>query len=88
VITFIWGATSMASATIGVFFLRFWRDTHDRLFLTFALAFWVFSLNWLLLALVTVPDESRHLVYLVRLAAFLLIIAGIVDKNRSEPPPR
>jgi hypothetical protein len=28
--------------------------------------------------------ESRHALYLLRLAAFVLIIIGIVDKNRRE----
>jgi hypothetical protein len=28
--------------------------------------------------------ESRHYVYVLRLLAFLLLIAGIVDKNRRS----
>jgi len=36
---FIMGAIAMASAVVALFFLRFWRDTGDRLFGMFALAF-------------------------------------------------
>jgi small-conductance mechanosensitive channel len=36
---FIMGAIAMASAVVALFFLRFWRETGDRLFAMFALAF-------------------------------------------------
>jgi hypothetical protein len=68
----------------GLFFFRFFRSTQERLFVFFAAAFWVFSLNWLGVALLGKPPESRHLLYLVRLLAFALILAGIYDKNRRE----
>lgn len=69
-----------------LFFFRFFRSTRDRLFLFFAVGFWVFSLNWLGVALLGGPTESRHLLYLLRLMAFGLILAGIYDKNRRERP--
>jgi len=68
----------------GLFFLRFFRSTQDRLFVFFAAGFWVFSLNWLAVALLGEPPESRYLPYLIRLLAFTLILAGIYDKNRRE----
>ena len=42
------------------------------------------ALHWLTLALSRPPIEHRHFVYLSRLAAFVLIIAAIADKNRRE----
>jgi uncharacterized membrane protein HdeD (DUF308 family) len=36
---FVMGAIAMASTMAALFFLRFWRDTGDRLFAMFALAF-------------------------------------------------
>jgi hypothetical protein len=81
---FIWGALTMASWTIALFFLRFWRTSRDRLFGGFAAAFAVLGLNWLLLSLFEPSRESLHYVYLVRLVAFLLLIASVVDKNRSR----
>jgi hypothetical protein len=77
----------MASTTAGLFFLRFWRDTRDRLFLMFALAFWTLALNWLGLALVAEPEEGRTFFYLLRLCAFLLILLAVIDKNRTAARP-
>jgi hypothetical protein len=77
------GAIVMACSVIGLFFLRFWRRSGDRLFAIFAIAFWVLGLNWLALAL-TQQDELRTALYGIRFLAFLLIVIGIVDKNRSS----
>jgi hypothetical protein len=79
---FMWGALSSASLIVSFFFLRFWRSSHERLFLFFALAFVAFAINWAGLALAHPPDESRHYLFLVRLVAFVLILIGIIDKNR------
>ncbi len=78
---------------ISLFFLRFWMRAKDRLFLNFAGAFLLLAINRLMATLLQVPDDTRHFLYLVRLVAFLLIIWGIVDKNRagakrsSQPDP-
>jgi hypothetical protein len=79
---FLQGACTLACWAIGLFFLRFWRVSRDRLFLFFLAAFWAFAVNWLGLVLVEATDETRHWFYVVRLAAFALIAVGIVDKNR------
>jgi Family of unknown function (DUF5985) len=78
------GAIVMGYAVCGVFFLRFWRQTGDRLFLVFAFAFWLLGLQRLGLALTAPIEESRTGLYLVRLFAFLLILGAILDKNRSD----
>jgi hypothetical protein len=82
IVLYLWGALTMVSATIGLMFLKFWRRTGDRLFALFGTAFFVFALNWLVLAAVQPSDESRHYAYLIRLFAFVLLLVGIVDKNR------
>ena len=79
---FMWGAIVMACGVAGLFFLRFWRKTQDRLFAIFAVAFWILGLNWLALAF-TRADEVHTVLYAVRLLAFLLILYGIIDKNRA-----
>jgi hypothetical protein len=79
---FMQGGCCVASWAIGLFFLRFWRVSRDRLFLFFVAAFWAFALNWVGLVAVEATDETRHWFYVVRLAAFLLLAVGIVDKNR------
>lgn len=75
------GGISICCLVAGMFFLRFWRKTHDRLFMIFAIAFWTLGANWLALAFFS-QDEVRTALYTVRLAAFVLILAGIWDKNR------
>jgi uncharacterized protein DUF5985 len=77
------GALTMGCFVIGVFFLRFWRATRDRLFAMFALAFWLLAGDWLGLALTRMRPEAQTPLYLVRLIAFVLIIVAIVDKNRT-----
>ena len=75
------GATMMGCFAVALFFARFWRETADRFFLLFALAFATFGVNRFLLVALT-DDEAETVVYVVRLLAFLLIIAAVVDKNR------
>jgi uncharacterized membrane protein HdeD (DUF308 family) len=82
----ILGAIAMASLVAGGFFLRFWRDGHDRFFLLFALSFFVEGLNRFAIALSPTPNEASPWLYGVRLLAFALIIAAAVDKNRSAQP--
>ena len=67
----------------GLFFFRFWRESHDRLFAFFGAAFWLLALSWALLGLFSPTEETRPYIYAIRLLAFLLLIGGIVDKNRS-----
>ena len=81
-IHFMLGAIAMACVVATFFFLRFWRRTGDRLFGLFAAAFGVLALNWVALAF-TRGDELRTLLYAVRLVAFVVILAAIVDKNRA-----
>ncbi len=81
---FFLGLLTALSATAAVFFLKFWKESKDRLFGFFSAAFGVLAVDWLVRALVNVQHESQHYLYLIRLLAFLLIIAGIADKNRSR----
>jgi hypothetical protein len=80
--TLLSGATVMACFVSGLFFLRFWRNTRDRLFLLFAIAFWTLAGHWAALALTSPDFEFRPLLYGVRLAAFVMILLAIADKNR------
>lgn len=80
----LWGALCMSGWVAGLFFFRFWTLSRDRLFLFFALAFWLLGLNWLGLALINVDRESSHQIYVLRLLAFLLIVIGVIDKNRKR----
>jgi uncharacterized membrane protein len=79
---FLSGAVAAAFVVAGLFFLRFWKRTRDILFLAFALAFWLLGLTQALLALTNIPVEERSWLYLLRLAAFSLILVAILYKNR------
>jgi hypothetical protein len=75
---FFSGVLVTGYAIAGLFFLRFWRASHDRLFGYFASAFFVLAIQRILIA----TSEPTTAVYVVRLLAFVLILWGIVDKNR------
>lgn len=81
---FLAGAGALASLAIALFFFRFWRQTADRFFLLFALAFATFAVNRSALVALGDEDENRAWVYLLRLAAFVLIIVAVVEKNRPR----
>ena len=80
--SFLSGAITMGFLVAGLLFLRFWRRTREPLFASFAVAFWLLGLAQALLALSVVPVEERSWLYLLRLAAFSLILASIWLKNR------
>jgi membrane-associated PAP2 superfamily phosphatase len=84
-IPFLSGAVSAGFLVAGLFFLRFWRKSRDGLFAAFAIAFWLLGLNQALLAFSSVPVEERTWLFLLRLAAFLLILAAIWRKNARAP---
>lgn len=77
------GAVAMASSIAALFFLRFWRQTRDVLFLLFALAFAVDAATRLALGLKPVSDEQEPLFYFARLVTFALILVAIIHKNRG-----
>ncbi len=78
------GLIIMGDLVAALFFLRFWRQSGDLLFATFAAAFLLLALGQALLALTSAPVEERSWIYLLRLAAFILIILGIAHKNLAE----
>lgn len=80
--TFLSGLVTMGFVVASLFFLRYWRQTRDLLFLAFAAAFALLGVNQALLALSHIPIEERSWLYLLRLAAFALILAAIFYKNR------
>lgn len=82
-ISILMGAVAMASLVATLFFLRFWHQTRDVLFLFFAIAFGLDAVTRFILGLFHPADEAEPLFYTARFIAFLLIVVGIVIKNRS-----
>jgi hypothetical protein len=115
---FLRGAIVTGCLVVGLFFLRFFRRSHDRLFLFFAFSFFLLAAERFMLAVVAsydvpagavewvqgvaaVADSPKairqrlldlrpdwigsfaNVPYWVRAFAYVLIIAGIVDKNLS-----
>jgi hypothetical protein len=78
------GAVAMASFVAMLFFLRFWRQTGDKFFLLFGVAFGFDAITRFALGMTQVPEESEPLFYLGRLVMFALIILAIVQKNRPR----
>ena len=79
---FLGGAVAMGFAVAALFFLKFWRRTREALFLAFSAAFLLLGATQALLTLAEIPVEERSWVFLLRLAAFLLILGALWWQNR------
>jgi uncharacterized protein DUF5985 len=82
------GALLFSYFVAGIHFCRFWRRTGDRLFLHFAVAFWLLALNQLATSIPAVANETAGYEYLLRVVGFIVILAAIVDKNLLTRRPR
>ena len=80
--TFLGGAIVMGFAVATLLFLRFWRRTREGLFLAFSGSFLLLGVTQTLLSLGGFVDEERSWLYLLRLAAFLLILFALFLQNR------
>jgi hypothetical protein len=80
---FLLGVIVTASLAASAFFLKFWRQTRDMLFLGFSAAFAIEGVNRIAFLFVDHPDEGYPILYTVRLFSYLLILAAIVNKNRA-----
>ena len=81
---FLLGIIVSASLVAAAFFWKFWRQTRDTLFLAFAAAFLIEGINRMSFLLLDAPNEGRPAIYVVRLVAFVLLVAAIVRKNRAS----
>lgn len=82
-IYFLTGAVTFGFFIASLFFLRFWRRTGDTLFMAFSLAFALLGVAQSVIAMTNVYFEDRSVAYLIRLAAFAIIIVAIGRKNRK-----
>lgn len=81
---FLAGAIVMGFAVAALLFLKFWRKTRQGLFLAFAGSFLLLSVTQALLTVAGILTEERSWLYLLRLAAFLLILAALWSQNRRR----
>ena len=80
--SFLLGALALGFFAGASFFVRFFVRTRDRVFAYFAAAFGIMSANQVALAVFGEASEYQSWLYLVRLAAFVVILYAIFDKNR------
>ena len=78
---FLSGMTAAGFLIAALFFFRFWKRTHDSLFANFAIAFLLFAVSQVTSLAVDAPHDDKTWVYLLRLAAFILLLIAIVGKN-------
>lgn len=76
----------MGLAVAGLVFLRSWKETGDRLFLSFSVAFFLMAIERIPLALFHRMKEPGSFVYILRLVAFILILRAILQKNYVAKP--
>lgn len=81
---FISGMMVAGYLVAALFFLRFYRETRDRLFWAFSIAFAMLAAQRAALAILPPTDRNEVLIYGLRLLAFILILAAILDKNRKN----
>ena len=83
-ILFISGVLAAGYCVAALYFVKFWRQTGDRLFALFAASFVLLFLQRVALALATDMIANTAWYYVIRLLAFALIIVAIIDKNRAQ----
>ena len=81
---FLLGVIATASLTAGLFFLKFWKKTHERLFLAFAVFFLVETINRIILLGFERPNEGSPWIYVIRLLALVILLAAILEKNYRQ----
>ena len=82
---FLLGIIVACTLAAGTFFLKFWRQTRDPLFLAFGVAFLIEAVNRCFVLFTDRPNEGSAWIYAIRLASYLVILIGIIHKNRKRP---
>lgn len=81
---FLSGAVALGYIVAALFFLRFWKRTGESLFLSFSAAFALLSVGQAVVAAANIYTEDSSPAYLLRFAAFAIIILAVWRKNRPS----
>lgn len=76
------GVLAALSLVAALAFKRSAQRSNDRFFDMFALAFLLLAINSIALGLSDPNAETRVALYAIRLAAFVVILSAIWEKNR------
>jgi hypothetical protein len=79
---FLAGVLAMGYAVVSLYFLKFWRQTRDRLFAYFSAAFILLLIQRIALSAMATTPENAVGFYVIRLIAFALIAVAVIDKNK------
>jgi uncharacterized membrane protein len=79
----IWmqGAIAIGYLVVAIFFIQFWLETHERVFLFFATGFVVLTIHRALLGLANEDLDWRAVTFSLRLAGYVIILIGIIDRR-------
>ncbi len=81
---FLMGFIAAASLVAGVFFLRFWRDAHDSLFLAFATFFGIQAVTDVAGLNLARPNEGNSWIFLLYLLSIVVVIVAVIRKNAGK----
>lgn len=82
--SFLSGAAMLGHVIAALYFLKFWKRSRDPLFVFFTVAFALLGVQRVaMLAWPRADERGQVLLYGLRLLAFVLILAAIVQKNRT-----
>jgi uncharacterized membrane protein HdeD (DUF308 family) len=81
---FLLGFIAASSLGAAVFFLKFWKETRDSLFLAFAVFFFIEAATRLDLLFIARPNEGSPWIYIARLFGVVLILLAILGKNATS----
>ena len=81
---FLLGFVAGCSLAAGFFFLRFWRDTRDLLFLGFAVFFFTQGGIDAVMVALHHPNVANAWVFLLRLVSTFAVLAAILWKNTAK----
>lgn len=82
---FLRGVAAAECLVVGLFFLRFFKRSQDRLFFFFSAAFVLLAADRIVLA--ALREQGRiddEIPFWIRAVGYLVMIAGIIDKNLSD----
>lgn len=85
---FLVGCAAALSMVAGLFFLRFWRETRDVLFLGFAIFFLMQAGSDAYEITLRHPNLGNAWVFLMRFSSRIALLAAILWKNTGQARAR
>ena len=82
--TFLLGFIAASSLFAGIFFLRFWRETRDSLFLAFSAFFLIQSVLSAVVLDLPEPNEGTPWIFTLRLVSVAGVLGAILGKNAGS----